>query len=110
MNSVEQIDELQETLLETIKTKDPKLARRFVVRLKESDERSTKEILQSIEFLAKEMNIRFEGMNIRFEAMQKENNIRFEAMDKRFMQQNRLIGMLFTLLAILIAVLQFATV
>ena len=42
MNLEMQIEELQETLLEAIKTKDPKLAKRFVVLLANSDERDKK--------------------------------------------------------------------
>lgn len=136
MNSASQIEELQETLLETIKTKDPKLAKRFVVLLANNDERDKKDILHSIELLAmemsanrkesnthfealqKEMNIRFESIqqemssnrketNTRFEALQKIMDIRFEAIDKRFNQQNWLIGMMFTLLAILMTILNY---
>jgi DNA anti-recombination protein RmuC len=63
------------------------------------------------ETLQKEMNTRFEAMqkemNTRFEAVHKEMNARFEAVEKRFNAVQWMIGVGFTLLAIMMTLSNF---
>ena len=66
-----------------------------------------KEMNVRFESLQKEMNTRFEAMNVRFEAMQKEMNARFEAVEKRFTAVQWMIGIGFTLLAIMMTLSNF---
>ncbi len=55
------------------------------------------------ELLQKEMNTRFENINTRFEAMQKENTARFEAIEKRFNTITWVIGLGFTMIFLSVA-------
>jgi len=129
------IEELQESFLEAIETKDPKAIKRFVLSILEKQESRSIEILESIKLLAermnsmeKEMNIRFEAVDKRFEAVDKrfesvdkrfEDLIhhmdkrfesvdkRFESVDKRFAMVQWLMGIGFTMLAVLMSVYKF---
>jgi len=65
---------------------------------------------EDIKMLIQMMDKRFEGlqreMDTRFEALQREMNARFEAMDKRFSMLTWFMGVGFSLLALLIALLK----
>ena len=52
-------------------------------------------------------NERFEAMDKRFEAMQNQMDKRFDAMDKRFSFNQRILGIGFTAIALLIVVLNY---
>ncbi|GIV44112.1 MAG: hypothetical protein KatS3mg035_1235 [Bacteroidia bacterium] len=71
-----QIQEEQEIREEKLATKDDLklLIEKMEVRFEKVDEK--------FEYLIKEMNLRFENVDARFEAMQKEMNTRFEALQK----------------------------
>ena len=64
-------------------------------------------VIQGMESGFKQMNAQFEAMqkqmDTRFEAMQKQIDVRFVSVDKRFDSMQWLIGIGFTLLALLIA-------
>jgi len=73
---------------------------------------------EKFQIIQKEMNTRFEAMNVRFETlqremntrfetMQKEMNTRFEAVEKRFSSLQWMIGIGFTLLAIMMTLSNF---
>jgi DNA anti-recombination protein RmuC len=131
-----QIQQLEESLFLAIKNQDSNAVQRFVAILSDQEERSSLDILKSIEnlsqqmiFLQKEMNMRFESiqreMNTRFESMQKEMNTRFESMqkemnarfesvdkrfesvDKRFNQLTWLIGLMFVAISVIMTVFKF---
>ncbi|MDY6934061.1 MAG: hypothetical protein SVZ03_07550 [Spirochaetota bacterium] len=88
------IQELEDSLLETIEKKDPKIARRFVLALVERQERDSKNILHSIELLTQQMASMQREMDKRFESLQREMDKRFESMDKRFDAMDKRIGLL----------------
>lgn len=86
---------------------------RFAALQKQMDERFTAQD-KHFEAMQKQMDARFEAvqkqMDVRFEAVQKQmderftaQNLRFEDMNKRFDSMQRLIGVGFTVLAVLIA-------
>ncbi|SFM79413.1 hypothetical protein [Thermodesulforhabdus norvegica] len=66
-----------------------------------------REMNTRFEALHREMNARFEATERRFEVLQREMNTRFEAMERRFTMLQWTMGIGFSFLAVLIAVIKF---
>jgi len=74
--------------------------------MREMSEVKFEEINRRFEALQRELNSRFEAVDKRFEALQRELDSRFEAMNKRFSVIQWMIGILVGIPALIIAVTQ----
>ena len=109
------LEEIKEEQEEKLEQKADKIDIKLLI--ERSDDKFIslqKEMNTRFETLQKEMNTRFEAVNTRFEAMQKEINARFEAVnarfeaiEKRFSSLQWMIGVGFTLLAIMMTLSNF---
>ena len=113
------LEEIKEEQTQNLSEKADKIDIKLLIeRSDEKFQQNQKEMNTRFEAMQKEMNLRFEvmntrfdslqkEMNIRFDATQKESNARFESLEKRFLVVQWMIGVGFTLLAIMMTLFNF---